>query len=73
MEQVKQRWCNNSKVRMLEVQGPRTQRGVVGGNKWLQSKQTDNESSLFEVEAVLEQVVRQWRNDRASVLEVHEA
>ena len=57
-ERVKQRWRNNSKVRMLEVQGPRTQRGVVGGNKRLQSKQTDDESSLFEVKVVLEQVVR---------------
>ena len=58
---------------MLEVQGPRTQRGVAGGNKRLQSKQTDNESSLFEVKVVLEQVVRRRHNDRASVLEVHEA
>ena len=58
---------------MLEVQGPRTQRGVAGGNKRLQSKQTDDESSLFEVKVVLEQVVRRRRNNRASVLEVHKA
>ena len=57
-ERVKQQWRNNSEVRMLEVQGPKKQRGVAGGNKQLQSKQTDDESSLFEVEVVLEQVVR---------------
>ena len=39
---------------MLEVQGPRAQKGIARGNKRLQSKQTNDESSLFEVEVVLE-------------------